>query len=205
MRATRNTPTFWATRPRTSCIARFIRPMRCRSRTLIRISFEIPTKVARTRLRDMLEAYEDETDEPFPQDPARQLADVLQSMARAWEGTTARLLRQAQGAPADAGLGLVVQAMAPGLGPPELVGRDPVCDVGHRAGPDHRALSEPKPGPRCPAVPNAAVYLTRDPRGPSLEELCPEGFRQACGIWQRCAGRDCAKKCRSNLRLMAAS
>ena len=33
----------------------------------------------------MLDAYEDETEEPFPQDPARQLADVLRSMARMWD------------------------------------------------------------------------------------------------------------------------
>ena len=39
--------------------------------------------------------YEIETDEPFPEDPARQLSEVLRSMARAWEGTSARLLRQA--------------------------------------------------------------------------------------------------------------
>ena len=60
-------------------------------------------------LSDALRAYEEEAEEPFPQDPARQLAEVLRTMARAWEGTTARLLRQAKGAPVDAGLGLVVQ------------------------------------------------------------------------------------------------
>ncbi|MDO8881893.1 MAG: pyruvate, phosphate dikinase, partial [Pseudotabrizicola sp.] len=63
-----------------------------------------------------LKVYETEMDEEFPQDPARQLSEVLRSMARAWEGTTARLLRQAKGAPVDAPLGLVVQAMAQGLG-----------------------------------------------------------------------------------------
>ena len=41
-------------------------------------------------LRDALRSYESEMDEPFPQDPARQLAEVLRSMARAWEGTSAR-------------------------------------------------------------------------------------------------------------------
>ncbi len=66
--------------------------------------------------RDAATPIEFETDEPFPQDPAVQLAEVLRSMARAWDGTTARLLRQAKGAPADAGLGLVVQAMALGVG-----------------------------------------------------------------------------------------
>ena len=45
-----------------------------------------------------------------------QLEEVLRSMARAWDGTSARLLRQAKGAPANAGLGLVVQAMAFGVG-----------------------------------------------------------------------------------------
>jgi pyruvate,orthophosphate dikinase len=59
-----------------------------------------------------LAAYEAETDERFPQAPADQLTEVLRSMARAWEGTSARLLRTAKGAPADAGLGLVVQQMA---------------------------------------------------------------------------------------------
>src|SRR5690606_27019762 len=38
-------------------------------------------------VEEALRAYEDETDEPFPQDPAVQLADVLRSMARVWEGT----------------------------------------------------------------------------------------------------------------------
>ena len=63
-----------------------------------------------------LAAYKDEAEEAFPQDPGVQLAGVLRSMARAWEGTSARLLRQAKGAPADAGLGLVVQEMVLGLG-----------------------------------------------------------------------------------------
>ena len=65
-------------------------------------------------LKDALRAYEDETEESFPQEKSTQLAEVLRSMARAWQGTTARLLRQAKGAPADAGLGLIVQKMAYG-------------------------------------------------------------------------------------------
>ncbi|MEL7012999.1 MAG: pyruvate, phosphate dikinase, partial [Pseudomonadota bacterium] len=39
-------------------------------------------------LRQALRAYEDETEEPFPQDRGVQLLEVLRSMARAWEGTT---------------------------------------------------------------------------------------------------------------------
>ncbi|MEP6068030.1 MAG: pyruvate, phosphate dikinase, partial [Paracoccaceae bacterium] len=63
-----------------------------------------------------LRAYEEEAEESFPAERAVQLSAVLKSMARAWEGTSARLLRQAKGAPVDAGLGLVVQQMALGLG-----------------------------------------------------------------------------------------
>ncbi len=70
----------------------------------------------RAALMESLRAYEAETEERFPQDPATQLAAVLRSMARAWNGTSARLLRQAKGAPADAGLGLIVQEMAFGVG-----------------------------------------------------------------------------------------
>ncbi len=63
-----------------------------------------------------LAAYEAEMDEEFPQSPAKQFGEVLRSMARAWEGTTARLLREAKGAPPDAALGLVVQEMAQAVG-----------------------------------------------------------------------------------------
>jgi pyruvate,orthophosphate dikinase len=127
-------------------------------------------------LRDALRSYESEMDEPFPQDPARQLSEVLRSMARAWEGTTARLLRQAKGAPEDAALGLVVQEMAQGIargisgsgviqfvdplsGNPQVTGRY----LGQSQGRDALIRTE-------------AIYLTRDPRGPSLEDIAPEIF-----------------------------
>ena len=58
-------------------------------------------------LQAALRAYEEEMEEPFPQDVAVQLENVLRSMARAWEGTSARLLRQAKGAPADMAVELV--------------------------------------------------------------------------------------------------
>ncbi len=127
-------------------------------------------------LRDALRHYAHEMEEPFPEDPARQLSEVLRSMARAWEGTSARLLRQAKGAPAEAALGLVVQAMAQGIGQgisgsgviqfvdpatgkPQVTGRY----LGQSQGRDALKRTE-------------AMYLTRDPRGPSLEELAPEIF-----------------------------
>jgi pyruvate,orthophosphate dikinase len=124
-----------------------------------------------------LATYEAETDDPFPQDPARQLAEVLRSMARAWEGTTARLLRQARGAPADAGLGLVVQAMALGLGP-RTSGSGVIQFVNGTTGQPqvtgrYRAQSQ---GREAVADGEGTLYLTRDPRGASLEESCPEVF-----------------------------
>ena len=65
-------------------------------------------------LAAVLKRFEREGNSPFPQSPSIQLASVLRSMARAWEGTTARLLRRAHGAPEDAGLGLVIQEMVLG-------------------------------------------------------------------------------------------
>ena len=127
-------------------------------------------------LAQALQAYEAETEEEFPQDPAVQLAEVLRSMARAWEGVTARLLRQAKGAPADAKLGLVVQKMALSLGQgasgsgvfqmvssvtglPKVTGRYFNQSQGREALQGEETL-----------------YLERDPRGPSLEDLAPEAF-----------------------------
>jgi len=130
-------------------------------------------------LRASLAAYEGEAEEPFPQDRGEQLTAVLQSMARAWDGTTARLLRQARGAPADAGLGLVVQEMIPGLGQDEcgsgvLQLIDPVTGQRQITG---RYLSQSQSqGREALGAGSAALYLERDPRGPSLEETAPEVF-----------------------------
>jgi pyruvate,orthophosphate dikinase len=127
-----------------------------------------------TALAAALAAYEAEMDEEFPQAPARQLTEVLRSMARAWEGTTARLLRQAKGAPADAALGLLVQEMVqmvgPGLagfgtmqlvegvtGAPQVTGRF----RGQR--PADRSAEE-------------TLYLVKDRRGRALEDAAPEIF-----------------------------
>jgi len=130
-------------------------------------------------LGEALRAYEDETDEEFPQDPGVQLAQVLRSMARAWEGTTARLLRQAKGAPADAGLGLVVQELALGIGPGES-GSGVMQLVDSRTGAPQitgRYLSQSQ-GRDALRGGEDALYLTRDPRGPSLEELAPDAFAE---------------------------
>ena len=139
--------------------------------------FYLPDHPSRDALRAMLSVYEAEMDAEFPQDVGAQLAEVLRSMARTWEGTTARLLRQAKGAPPDAGLGLVVQEMALAVGAgvsgsgviqfassttgtPEINGRF-VPQALHAEGLRDRL---------------DALYLTRDPRGPSMEEQAPDAF-----------------------------
>ena len=130
-------------------------------------------------IQDALRAYEFEMEEPFPQDVEVQLREVLRSMARAWESTTARLLRGAKGAPADAGLGLVVQKLALGVGKGEsgsgvIQFVDPATGRPQTRG---RYLSQSQ-GREALKAGNRAIYLTTDPRGPSLEERCPEAFRQ---------------------------
>jgi pyruvate, orthophosphate dikinase len=143
--------------------------------------FEIAEPSA-AALKDALQAYQAEMDEPFPEDPADQLNDVLRSMARAWEGTSARLLRQAKGAPENAALGLLVQAMAQGIGQ-GISGSgviqfiDPVTGLPQITG---RYLGQSQ-GTDLDSRRTEAIYLTRDPRGASLEELAPDVFAQLVG------------------------
>lgn len=128
-------------------------------------------------LKDALRAYEDETDEEFPQNPAQQLAEVLRSMARAWAGTTARLLRSAKGAPEDAGLGLVVQEMALGIGQGSS-GSGVIQFVNSTTGLPQITGRYKKQSQGRDALggQQQAMYLNRDPRGDSLQEQLPEQF-----------------------------
>lgn len=142
-------------------------------------SFDLPSEPTDEALAQALHAYEEEMDEQFPQDVGVQLEAVLSSMARAWEGTTARLLRMGKGAPADAGLGLVVQAMALGVGQGEC-GSGVIEFVDANTGLRQvtgRFLSQSQ-GRDALTAGSGAIYLTKDPRGPSLEELCPEAFAE---------------------------
>jgi len=144
-----------------------------------------------------LDAYADETEEAFPQDPAVQLAEVLRSMARAWEGTTARLLREARGAPADAGLGLIVQKMVLGVGPSES-GSGVIQFVDGATGAPQvtgRYRSQSQGRDALTGAPGA-IYLTRDARGPSLQDLCPDVFDTLL-VW----GRLCREKLREEMQV----
>ncbi|WP_076363652.1 putative PEP-binding protein [Phaeovulum vinaykumarii] len=134
-----------------------------------------------------LTLYQEETDEPFPQDPARQLAEVLRSMARAWEGTSARLLRQAKGAPPDAALGLLVQEMAFGIGP-GLSGSGTIQFVDGVTG-SPRITGRFRGQAQGRAASVETLYLTRDPRGASLEEAAPQIFAELVAHGAACRAR----------------
>nr|WP_246849249.1 putative PEP-binding protein [Rubellimicrobium arenae] len=166
-------------RAATSLYMRFIQCYAVHVARLDPEPFDLPAEPTAEALRAMLVAYEAETDEPFPQDPATQLAEVLRSMARAWDGTTARLLRQAKGAPADAGLGLVVQAMALGVGRGES-GSGVIQFVDGETGEPRvsgRYLGQSQ-GREALRDKRAAVPLTRTEGIPSLEDLAPFALRE---------------------------
>ncbi len=148
-------------------------------------------------LAEALRAYEDETDEAFPQDPVAQLSEVLRSMASAWEGTSARLLRQARGAPPDAGLGLVVQKMVLGVGPGES-GAGVIQFVSSQTGQPQitgRYLGQSQ-GRDALRASTGAQYLAKDGRGGSLEVKCPELFEQLKEF-----GRICRRKLREEMQI----
>jgi pyruvate,orthophosphate dikinase len=124
--------------------------------------------------RIALAHFEDEMEEPFPQDVATQLTEVLRSMSRAWEGTSARLLRQAKGAPADAGLGLVVQRMALSIGKEET-GAGVVQFVSTDTGePQITGRYLPQSQGRAALSEADAQFIESDPRGTALEDRCPD-------------------------------
>ena len=152
--------------------------------------FELPSDPSDQALAQALQAYFDETDKEFPQDPARQLSDVLRSMARAWEGTSARLLRQAKGAPAGAGLGLVVQEMALGVGR----GKSGSGVIQFADGATGQQMLRGRYS--CQSQERDALlqghgvlYLAKDKRGPSLQEALPQAFDELLKYGDLCRTR----------------
>jgi pyruvate,orthophosphate dikinase len=123
-----------------------------------------------------LTLYEQETDEAFPQDGLVQLRKALRSMAAAWNGASARILRSVRGAPDDAGLGLIIQEMVLGIGKGEFGSgiaqfTSPVTGEEIASG---RYLSQSQG--RDAMDESGAQFLAKDDRGPSLEEICPNAF-----------------------------
>ena len=163
------------------------KPIRCRLPIWTPMTFEVPSKTpapVRHWKADAGSPMKLEMDEPFPQDPARQLDDVLKSMARAWEGTTARLLAAGKGraartrawvwwcrkwrpasGPPESGSG-VIQFVSSDTGLPQITGRY----LGQSQG---QGCSFGRKPPRSTLH---AIHVDI-----SLEELFPEGFDKPRG------------------------
>lgn len=143
---------------------------------------------------EMLVYFEAEAELPFPDDPRDQIEGVARAMARAWNAPSARILRQAKGAPADAGLGLIVQELALGIGPG-------VSGAGHFQAVDgktgapmitggfmpQRQRSEIRPGPRRAHRLTEAERLTAAEDPLSLETLCPAALTRLTQATERTA------------------
>ena len=112
----------------------------------------------------MLAFFADETGEPWPADPPLQLEAAARAMARAWDGASARILRQAKGAPEDAGLGLVIQRLALGIGP-GLCGSGQLQLVDSRTGaPERVGDFRPQAQGSAPASAPASARAARGAR-----------------------------------------
>ncbi|QHQ34290.1 pyruvate, phosphate dikinase [Algicella marina] len=126
------------------------------------------------------EFYADEEGEEFPMDARLQLGRAVRAMAGEWHATTARILREAKGAPPDAGLGLVVQQMVFGLG--EGSGAGMFQAVESNSGRPTRTGrflpnaqgTDAQRGARTPHLISAEERAAAGQSLPALEELFPE-------------------------------
>ena len=136
--------------------------------------------ISEESIKEALTIYEKEMLELFPQNAKDQLEQVLNSMVRAWNSTTARLLRQVHNAPENAGVGFIIQRMAMGLGKTES-GSGVVQFVSPLDGTKKvtgRYLSQSQ-GKDSLKI-ESSLFLTKDNRGKSLEEHLPEIFKKLC-------------------------
>ncbi len=79
-------------------------------------AFDIDMPDGPERVKRCKASYLAEMEEDFPQSPEAQLKACILHMARAWNRPSARILRQAKGAPVESGMGLIIQRMALGIG-----------------------------------------------------------------------------------------
>lgn len=170
----------------TQVYARFVRTFAVHVARLDPDIFDEFDDTSKQHLHQMLDLYAKELDEPFPQDCAAQLRAVLQSMARAWDGTTARLLRQAKGAPVDAGLGIVVQQMVLGLGE-GLSGSGVVQCVNSKTGAitvEGRFLEQSQGREALSAVTKSYPIVSEVKDEPSLQSLAPDAAQHLLEAYQ---------------------
>ncbi|RED13863.1 pyruvate, phosphate dikinase [Pontivivens insulae] len=145
---------------------------------------DLPLEAHKTLVEEALALYADEAGDPFPQSQREQLIHAMDALVRSWNGVSARILRQSYGAPEDAGLALIVQRMALGVG-------QGVCGAGLAHMVDERSgapgLSgrflpqaqgyDALMGLRTPHLITAAARESARQSGLSLEELLPDAPR----------------------------
>lgn len=127
---------------------------------------------------EALDLFEEEKERPFPRDLDAQLRELLRSMGQAWNGTSARIIRESHGAPSDAGLGLVIQEVGLGLGKGEFgAGRaqfaSPITGEIEAYGRYRRIRKDAK----TQGIETQDLFLSSDPRGEALEDRVPEVFQ----------------------------
>ena len=113
-------------------------------------------------MKAALAAFKEQAGENFPDSAEIQLDAVIRSMARAWDATTARILRRARGASDDAGMGLIIQRMS---------SIDSVGECGHGTIRD----IDPQSGWQC----MEATYISSTSETP-LRNLATDEFAEQC-------------------------
>ncbi len=130
--------------------------------------------------------YQEESGTVFPQLRQEQVFGALRAMAQAWESTSARLLREAKGAPSESKLGLIIQEMISypaagefGDGTIQLV--DP--ETGHAK--VHGNYCHYHLDQSSIALTPTNMALERNGSDQSLEEYAPSSFVQLCEYTER--------------------
>lgn len=141
---------------------------------------------------DYLAIVHDETDQDFPEDAADQLSMGITALTRAWDAPTSRIVRLAKGADPEAGQGLIVQAMALGLGPEPSgagVGALRSAQTG-QVGVNGRFLPQAQGedalmGMRTPRLLTRAAREDAGQSKPSLEELAPDAAAEIASLAEK--------------------
>lgn len=141
---------------------------------------DLPAQAWGLLVKEAEALYAEEIGSPFPQNPVIQILDAIDAMARQWHAPSARLLRAARGAPQDAGLALILQQMAFGVGE-GAYGAGEVHFVDYRSGAPRitgRYLPNAQGtdvhlGLRIPHMITEEERRAGEHRAPSFERLAP--------------------------------
>lgn len=131
----------------------------------------------------------DETGEAFPENALAQLSGGMEALRRSWDSPTARILRQARGIDPTLGQGMVVQAMALGIGPePSGAGVASLrSDTTGAVDLNGRFLAQAQGedallGLRTPRLLTRAAREAAGLSAPSVEELAPDALEKVSAL-----------------------